>query len=175
MGTQNAIKHFQSQQTLPLPNSMWQQTTTPALGVVTARAAFTRCQTVHIWHLLCFSEAELDHDHGSAAVQLSPFFYFLMWLVLYGKKKRNLQVKTRRRVGVRVHPSALITPTVSFILLSWFSFCFILLVSSIIWFLQHFLFPQLMVLSTFIFLLHLLLTLRHVGVPIFSFCLQKPN
>lgn len=84
---------FHSQQPLPLHNSMWQQTTTPVQSVVTVRATFTGSQTIHILHLLCFSEAELDHDQGSAAVQLSSFSSLLMWLVLSSKKRHNLQVK----------------------------------------------------------------------------------
>lgn len=63
------LKHFQWKviQCSPMSTEccrQWQQTTTPVLGVVTARAAFTWCQTVHIWHLLCFTEAESDHDQG---------------------------------------------------------------------------------------------------------------
>lgn len=43
---------------------------------VTAKAVFTQCETVQIWHVLFFSEAELEYDQESAAVQLNPFFFF---------------------------------------------------------------------------------------------------
>lgn len=147
---------------------MWQHANTPALGVVKAKAAFTLCQTVYIWHLLCFSEAELDHDQGSAAVQLSPFFYFLMWLVLNSKKRRNFQIKTRRHLWVQVHQTEWPDPT------SICPYCVCLFHSPQLILFAHMIFTAFpsSICSTLISLLcHLILTLRHVGISIF--CLQS--
>ena len=149
------LKHFQWKviRCSPVSTECQRQcdiSTAPVLGVVIARAVFSRCRTVHIFKSQIFSEAESDHNRGSRAVQLSSVLLFLMWLVLNSKKRGNLQVKTGRLVGDAVDPTECPDPT--FIPLRWslrgvclcrspqlILICFYFISPLIILFLQHFL------------------------------------